>query len=342
MTPPRIACGSARSCCNKPKSPRSSITILRFTQRFGDVQQLADAELDEVLHHWTGLGYYARARNLHKTAQAVVTQYNGEFPDTQAELEALPGIGRSTAGAIRAIAQHHHATILDGNVKRVLSRFHAVPGYPGKTDVAKTLWQLAEQHTPKTNTHLYTQAIMDLGATLCGRRRPDCANCPVASRCESHLHNTTHLFPNPKPKKTKPVRQARFFVLSDEAGTTLLQQKPLNGLWGGLWSPLDRSSTTKVAEVLEELGWRGDAVIDQRNAPSFRHTFTHFHLDIEPVYVTLRAQNLLLLDDSTFAWVQPTDLNEQNNAVTVDDKPIGLCAPAVKMLASLKPVFEQP
>lgn len=302
---------------------------LRFMQRFPDVTTLANANLDEVLHLWTGLGYYARARNLHKAAAIITQAHKGEFPTTQEALEALPGIGPSTAGAIRSIAQAQHATILDGNVKRVLTRFHAVAGYPDKAKIAQQLWQLAETHTPKKNTGTYTQAIMDLGATLCVRRKPKCEACPVSEQCSAHLNNTVQDYPEAKSKKAKPVRCSRFFVVSDINGATLLEQKPLNGLWGGLWTPPQRQATYTTNEFLNELGLSTDALIQQYSQPSFRHTFTHFHLDIEPIYLTLKKNVTMVQDTPTSRWVFPDKLDHDNN-------PIGLCAPAVKLLANLK------
>jgi A/G-specific adenine glycosylase len=294
----------------------------RFIQRFPDVDSLAGAPLDEVLHQWTGLGYYARARNLHKTAKLIVDA--GEFPQSQDGLESLPGIGRSTAGAIRAIAMQQRAAILDGNVKRVLARFHAVAGYPGISDVSKTLWQYAEAHTPAQNSAAYTQAIMDLGATLCTRRDPGCHICPLQRQCKAHATQQVEQFPERKPKTVKPVRRARFFVVSLANKTALLEQKPLNGLWGGLWTPLERDPSMLVEELLAELGLHSDDVDSHHFAPQFRHTFTHFHLDIEPVYVQLTTAPSLVEDNPRLRWVSVGDNN-----------PIGLSAPAVKLLASL-------
>jgi A/G-specific adenine glycosylase len=304
----------------------------RFMQRFPDVETLARAPLDDVLHLWTGLGYYARARNLHKSAQAIVEQHHGHFPETQSELEALPGIGRSTAGAIRAISMHQQATILDGNVKRVLTRFHAIAGYPGKTDVARELWQQADEHTPKQRTADFTQAIMDLGATLCTRRKPNCSICPLAAECSARINNTVADFPASKPKVAKPVREARFFVLSLTNKATLLEQKPLNGLWGGLWTPPERDRSTSADTFLKELQIGAAQIERQHIAPVFRHTFTHFHLDIEPVYITLSELPDGYVGEDTRRWVNPEHINGENQA-------IGLSAPAVKLLASLKEPF---
>lgn len=304
----------------------------RFMQRFPDVHDLARAELDEVLHLWTGLGYYARARNLHKTAQHVVQEHDGVFPDTQAALEDLPGIGRSTAGAIRAIAQGQPATILDGNVKRVLCRLHEVEGAPSTTAVIKTLWEIAEAHTPDTDTNHYTQAIMDLGATICTRKNPACDGCPVVGLCQAYAHGTTDQFPNPKPKKDKPTRHARFFVLQAATGAVLLEQMPLNGLWGGLWTPPQRPPETSPSQFLGEFGLGERDLARTHTAPIFRHTFTHYHLMIEPVYVHLSNNPSDVADDSRQRWYHPAELEGAN-------APIGLSVPAVKLLKSLNDTF---
>jgi len=304
----------------------------RFMDRFPDVASLAHAQLGEVLHLWTGLGYYARARNLHKAANTVVAHHGAQFPTTQGALEALPGIGRSTAGAIRAISMDQHATILDGNVKRVLTRFHAIDGYPGKTEVSKLLWQIAEGHTPPTDTGAYTQAIMDLGATLCTRRSPRCPDCPIKQHCQAFAADATERYPQPKPKQHKPVRSARFFVLCAANNATLLEQKPLNGLWGGLWTPPQRDANTPVNDFLLEFGLDDQSLRAQHVAPTFRHTFTHFHLDIEPVYLRLAQHSAVLEDSQNRRWVMPDQLGAGNS-------PIGLSAPAVKLLASLEDTF---
>ena len=305
---------------------------LRFMQRFPTIQELAQAPLDEVLHHWTGLGYYARARNLHKAAITVVEQHGNDFPQTQEALEALPGIGRSTAGAIRAISMGQPATILDGNVKRVLTRFHAIPGYPGTSGVSRQLWEYAEQHTPALHTDVYTQAIMDLGATVCVRKRPACQACPLQSRCTAFTEGTVEQYPEAKPKKAKPVQRARFFVVSLPNGATLLEQKPLDGLWGGLWTPPQRAADHDIALFLNELGASRASLAQHHIAPEFRHTFTHYHLDIEPVYLQLSNAPTGVSDTNTQRWVQPQQLEGENQR-------IGLSAPAVKLLASLKEPF---
>ncbi len=295
----------------------------RFMARFPSVRALAAADLDHVLHHWSGLGYYARGRNLHKAARRIVDDHGAELPDTVEALTALPGIGRSTAGAVAAIARGVRAPILDGNVKRVLTRFHAVPGYPGETAVAKKLWSLADQHTPAGRVADYTQAIMDLGATLCTRSRPDCTACPVSARCQALAADQIADYPGKKPRKEKPVRAARMFIAHDGAGTCLLERRPSQGIWGGLWTPPERSSGTSADGFLREFGLQ--AAGKSRKAPAFRHTFTHFHLDIEPVYIQIEGPSDQLRDTADVRWHHPG-----SNDV------LGLSAPAVKLIASLK------
>ena len=306
----------------------------RFIERFPTVSALASADLDEVLHLWTGLGYYARARNLHKTAQIVTTEHAQTFPTTQDALVALPGIGRSTAGAIRAIAMRQHAPILDGNVKRVLSRFHATPGYPGDARVANALWSIAEQHTPVSETRHYTQAIMDLGATLCTRSKPQCDLCPVREECRAYAIDAVGDYPESKPKKIKPVREARFFLLVSTEGLVLLEQKPMEGLWGGLWTPPERTMEYSTKAILSEAGLTEADVTYIHLAPRFRHTFTHLFLDIEPVYIQLDAAAPETTETPITRWVSPDRLISGKER-------IGLAAPAVKLLSSLKEVLSE-
>lgn len=304
---------------------------VRFMQRFPNVESLANAQLDDVLHLWTGLGYYARARNLHKTACLVAEQHNGRFPESVDALEQLPGIGRSTAGAIVAIALGHRATVLDGNVKRVLARFHNIAGYPGVSKINKSLWEAAEDHTPAKATQQYTQAIMDLGAMLCVRKDPACAQCPLPAQCAAHRLGTVNDLPTPKPKKVKPVRSARFFVLSSPDGAALVERKPMDGLWGGLWTPPQRSSETTTAAFLREFEIPADHISREHIAPVFRHTFSHYHLDIEPVYLHLSNLPTMVAERDSLRWVFADQ--------TGDNSPIGLSKPAVTLLQSLQEPF---
>ena len=296
----------------------------KFMARFPSVRALAAADLDEVLHHWTGLGYYARGRNLHKAAQRVMEEHDGEMPLNVASLEALPGIGRSTAGAIAAIAAGVRAPILDGNVKRVLARFHAVAGYPGESAVSKILWHRADSHTPATRVADYTQAIMDLGATLCVRSNPGCGDCPVAAHCEALAANAIDQYPGKKAKKEKPVRRARIFVVHDGNGACLVEQRPADGVWGGLWTPPERPADTSAEGFIVEFGLRSLQTSPAYIAPVFRHTFTHFHLDIEPVYIEVAEPAHSIRERDDVRWYSAGS-----------NEPLGLSAPAVKLIASL-------
>jgi A/G-specific adenine glycosylase len=207
----------------------------RFLEAFPDADALAAAEVDAVLARWTGLGYYARARNLHRAARAIVDDHGGRFPADVDALAALPGIGRSTAGAIAAQAFGVRAPILDGNVKRVITRLAAVEGWPGRTAVARELWALAEDWTPAERVADYTQAVMDLGATVCTPRRPACDACPLADRCLARARGLQHRLPTPKPKREKPERRTRMLLIQDPDGAVLLERRPPQGIWGGLW-----------------------------------------------------------------------------------------------------------
>ncbi len=295
----------------------------RFMSRFPSVRDLADAPLDAVLHQWTGLGYYARARNLHRAAGQVLSDHDGRLPLDPALLQDLPGIGRSTAAAIAAIAGGQRAAILDGNVKRVLARFHAVAGDPGRSAVLKTLWSHAEHHTPEQRVADYTQAIMDLGATLCSRSKPRCEACPVAARCQALATDAVARYPGRKAPKHKPVRAARLFMLRDPDGRFLLERRPDGGIWGGLWSPPERPADTTPPALCQELGVEPASPGIRCEAP-FRHTFTHFHLDIEPVYLDVRPA--AVTDRPDLYWYD-----------AAGEAAIGLSAPAARLLAAAAP-----
>jgi A/G-specific adenine glycosylase len=241
----------------------------KFMKRFPTVQDLAAAEIDEVLHHWAGLGYYARGRNLHKAAQKVVDEYAGVFPDTVEGLIELPGVGRSTAGAIRSLGHHQPATILDGNVKRVLARFFAIETWPEERETLKQLWVLAESLTPTESVEAYNQAMMDLGATLCTRTRPRCPDCPLQQDCQALAKNLTTTLPVSRPKKTLPTKQARMVLVLRPDGAVLLHQRPSPGIWGGLWCFPEQENLPKGLEPEFK-----------RSLGVSRHTFTHFRWEI--------------------------------------------------------------
>ena len=294
----------------------------RFMQRLPSVNDLANAELDEVLHLWSGLGYYARGRNLHRAAGIVRDQYGGEMPLELAQLQALPGIGRSTAGAILALSANQCQPILDGNVKRVLARLHKVEGWPGEAKVAKRLWALAEYYTPHERVADYTQAMMDLGATLCTRSRPGCAVCPLQASCLAHLHNCQKNYPTPKPRRQLPVKSTRMLMLQTNAGEVLLEKRPPTGVWGGLWGFPECSSEVDIKQWCEAQ-WQLQ-VIDIQNWAELRHTFSHFHLDITPVRVTVMPSQSLIMEAERFVWY---------NIAQPDER--GLAAPVRQLLSLL-------
>jgi A/G-specific adenine glycosylase len=277
----------------------------RFTDRYPNVTALAGASLDDVLHLWTGLGYYARARNLHKTAQTVARDHAGEFPDTLDGLCALPGIGRSTAGAILSIAFGKRATILDGNVKRVLARHQAVAGWPGEKAVHDQLWQIAETLTPRKRFAHYTQAIMDLGATLCTRSKPNCMACPVQSDCLAHQRESTADYPGKKPKKTIPLKIETWLVISRADGCVLMQRRPPAGLWGGLWTFPSVREDENVPEALEALGVIAS---HQNSLAAHRHTFSHFHLQYTPVLISTIESASQICESNSQQWIAPGNL----------------------------------
>jgi A/G-specific adenine glycosylase len=251
----------------------------KFIARFPDVASLARAPLDEVMTLWSGLGYYSRARNLHAAAQAVAAG-GGAFPRSRKALEALPGVGRSTAAAIAALAYGAREAILDGNVKRVLARHFAVPGYPGDARVERRLWELAESLVPKRDNARYTQALMDLGATLCRPRQPACERCPVARACAARRIGAVERFPQPRPNKTVPSKRTVMLLLVHR-GEVLLEKRPPAGIWGGLWCLPEMPPR---AEPRRHCAARfGVHVAAVKSLPQLDHGFTHFTLHIRPV-----------------------------------------------------------
>ena len=278
----------------------------RFIARFPDLESLAGAELDEVLHLWSGLGYYARARNLHRASGVVARAHRGVFPESVEEVERLPGVGRSTAGAIVAQSYGRRAAILDANVKRVLARRHRVAGTVSSAGTLAELWRQAESHTPAERVADYTQAIMDLGATVCRRSRPRCSVCPVRTDCQAYAAGDPERFPEKPPRRKRRLERSRFFVVVDPGGACLVEQRPPDGIWGGLWSPPERDAGESVSAFLERAGIGADLVDEVRRAGVFRHGFTHFDLDVEPVYVRLRARPSEVRERMG-RWIDPGD-----------------------------------
>ena len=290
----------------------------RFMARFPTVEALAQAPEDEVLHHWTGLGYYARARNLHKTAKIIATKYAGKFPESLEEVVALPGIGRSTAGAILSLALGQHHPILDGNVKRVLARFFMVEGWYGVKKVENQLWDLSDTVTPKDNVTEFNQAMMDLGASLCSRTNFGCQQCPLSTECQAFNNNQVKAFPNPKPKKAKPKKQTYHLIVRAQENV-LMEKRPSSGIWGGLFGFFEFASVLEVEQFIAQQGLQGD----MQTLDSFVHIFTHFELTIHPLVLKLNE----IVDFAFERQIIWFDLNEHPE--------VGLAAPTKKLVKVL-------
>ena len=273
----------------------------RFTLLWPEVGALAAAEDARVMGEWAGLGYYARARNLHAAARTVAHEHNGVFPRSVEGLMALPGIGRSTAGAIVAQAFGIWAPILDGNAKRVIARLAGVSATPGTSAYENKLWPLAERYTPATRVTDYTQAIMDLGATLCTRRRPACGRCPLADGCLAREAGTQDTIPAPRKKKTRPERMITMLVVEDSAGRLLLEKRPPSGIWGGLWSLPELPSDRDIEGFCRErLAFE---VRSQTRLAPISHGLTHFVLHIHAYRV--QGQSMTRIMDANLAWFAP-------------------------------------
>lgn len=295
----------------------------RFMQSFPDISSLAKAHEDDVLSHWSGLGYYARARNLHKCAKEIHTRFNGEFPDDIATVMALPGIGRSTAGAILSLAAHQVHPILDGNVKRVLSRVFLVEGWYGHTATSKRLWGLAEDNTPQVRVADYNQSIMDLGATVCVRgKNAKCSECPLQDICAAYEHGVVEKYPESKPRKKLPVKTTVMLLGRSAQREVLMQKRPPAGIWGGLWSLPEFESQDELTQWLDNnLDYRADSV---QKWSIMRHTFSHYHLDITPIEVEIKAPKNIVMEDQATVWYK---LGAENKR--------GIPAPISKLIEKL-------
>ncbi|WP_406708270.1 A/G-specific adenine glycosylase [Vibrio gangliei] len=294
----------------------------RFLQRFPTIIELANGHQDEVLHLWTGLGYYARARNLHKAAQIVARDYSGEFPTNIEQLNALPGIGRSTAAAILSSVYKLPHAILDGNVKRTLARSFAVEGWPGQKSVENQLWQIAETHTPEQDVDKYNQAMMDMGALVCTRSKPKCDLCPVEFMCQAKAQQRQLDFPGKKPKKEKPVKETWFAMLYHD-DQVWLEQRPQVGIWGGLFC-FPQHENQHIEQLFDQRAIKENMVDDIRILTAFRHTFSHYHLDITPILVKLNQQPSLVMEGQQGLWYNLSQPKE-----------VGLAAPVKQLLHSL-------
>ncbi|MCK5479067.1 MAG: A/G-specific adenine glycosylase [Methylococcales bacterium] len=284
-----------------------------FIQQFPDIHTLANASVDTVLKLWSGLGYYARARNLHKTA-IIVSDKAGLFPDDLDSLMELPGIGRSTAGAILSIAFNNSHPILDGNVRRVLARYRAISGWTGHSKVSKELWKISSHYTPDKRCAEYTQAMMDLGATLCTRGKPQCSECPISSDCLARIEDKVKQFPTPKPTKKIPVKQIVFLVLQNEKDQILLEKRPATGIWGGLWSFPEFTSLTDIQSWCLE---KNTAIQSVNQLEEQRHTFSHYHLDYTAVLV--KTDNLIniVMEANQSVWYKAEQINSLGLATPI-------------------------
>ena len=299
---------------------------LRFMQRFATVQELANADQDEVLHLWTGLGYYARARNLHKCAQQLVAAHQGEFPTHLDEVMALSGIGRSTAAAILSLSRNQKETILDGNVKRVLTRYFAIEQWAGLKAVETDLWAKAVALTPDVHNAQYTQAMMDMGATLCTRSKPKCEECPVADGCLAHELALTASIPASKPKKEKPIKTGFWFVAINDLQQILVQQRPASGIWGGLHVFPQFASLEQLTEHAEQLGCC-EQLKHAEHWPIFRHTFSHYHFDIQVVCLQVNQAKLANhVANNQQKWI----------SLLLENETLGLAAPVVSVIEKLR------
>lgn len=301
------------------------VTVIPYYQKFmtsfPDVYQLADAPEDDVLAHWSGLGYYARARNLHKAAKVLANEMNGEFPATIEGVCELSGIGRSTAAAILSISRNKQTAILDGNVKRVLGRFHAIDTWPGEKKTENAMWDLAESYMPAERCGDYTQAMMDLGATLCTRSKPQCLLCPVQIDCQALATGSPTDYPIKKPKKSIPTKHTNMLVLQNDKAEILLEKRPSSGIWGGLWS-LPENQENAITLATEQ---RFNVSVEtEESLTGFRHTFSHYHLEISPYKLRVKTGNQIH-ETEKYQWYSLAD------AMT-----LGLPTPIRTILSSLK------
>jgi A/G-specific adenine glycosylase len=357
-----------------------------FMQRFPSVIDLANAPQDDVLHLWTGLGYYARARNLHKAAQRVVDEFDGVLPSNFDDLLSLPGIGRSTAAAVLSLADNQPYVILDGNVKRVLARFFAVQGWPGNKKIEDAMWQMAESLKPensladsKTSPRFddYTQAIMDLGATLCKRSKPKCDECPVQTHCLAFAQGRQNELPHKKPKKSIPTKRTHMLIPFIN-GSILMHKRPSSGIWGGLWGfyevdetnglvsrhsgakLLDEHPQVLSSDIVKDLPRELSAVLLEQKAmikvlESFTHTFSHFHLHISPILLELQSSELLPASATVSQKSLPQTVEEGTPQALVqadaqaEQRPlwfnvqeaskVGLAAPTVKICKQIQMMY---
>ena len=298
----------------------------KFMASFPTIKALANADEDNVLHHWTGLGYYARARNLHKAAKIITNDYNGCFPENIEQVVALPGIGPSTGGAILSLSLNKHHAILDGNVKRVLARCYLVEGHNAQAKYEKALWPIAQTLTPKNHVAHFNQSMMDLGAMVCTRSKPLCHQCPLQSSCLAFAGSEQANFPQKKPKKLIPVKSTIMVIprmQTKKANEVLMEKRPPTGIWGGLWCFLEVSEKKDITKLLTKLNLKETSQVEMA---AFRHTFSHFHLDIQPIIVDCQ-------------FLPSQEINENNKQQWYDlniEQSLGLAASTKKLIRLLQ------
>lgn len=294
----------------------------RFITRFPNIQSLTFASIDDIMALWAGLGFYSRARNLHACAKVILRDHGGQFPDEIIALQNLPGIGRSTAGAILAFGFQKRASILDANVKRIHTRIHAIKGFVNDKKIEKKLWAIAETYTPRSNISEYTQAIMDLGALVCTPKQPSCHCCPMNKLCQAHKLGCETDFPQKKPAKTRPVRVI-FLLLLKYGNKIMLEKRPPVGIWSNLFSLPEYDGERKTIRSFIKKQYALH-LLNQKNLPSFRHTFSHFHLDITPILIKVSPIKEILKDQNQIIWQNKQELTKK-----------GLPQPIKKLLLSL-------
>lgn len=294
----------------------------KFMARFPSIAALADATQDEVLQHWSGLGYYSRARNLHNAAQIIVDEHAGQFPQDFDAIIALPGIGRSTAAAISSFAFNKAEPIMDGNVKRVFARHFLIEGWPSLPKVEKQLWLLADELMPQTGSIAYTQGLMDLGATLCMRSKPKCMLCPLVESCGAYANNRVKELPTSKPRKPIPEKQINMLVLR-RGNEVLLEKRPPSGIWGGLWSLPEAHDDDDFVQLCQTRF--GTEAAQLTALKPLNHAFTHFKLHINPQPMQVLNTKHLANEANATVWL---DINEAISAA--------IPTPIRKILLSLK------
>ena len=292
-----------------------------FIARFPTVESLASSGQDEVLHYWSGLGYYSRAKNLHHGAKQIMNEFGGKLPQDVESLCTLKGIGRSTAGAISSIAYLQAAAILDGNVKRVIARHQGIAGWPGKVSTLNALWEKAEAFTPKRRTNDYSQAMMDLGATCCTRSKPNCSQCPVSNDCFAIANDAIADLPGKKPMKVKPIKTTRMLIIQYQQ-ELLLVKRPLTGIWPGLHSFIEISLNDDVDAMCRHC--LPHSTYTRHELTGFRHTFSHYHLDIHLSLITVDKKPQTIMAEHTQLWYN-----------TQEPPNVGLAAAVNRIIKSL-------